>query len=174
VGIARGSGPQAIFLPHSIFQSQKMRIYEMKQNKYTILIVDDDPDDCLLIKEALRENYEETDVDIVADGSDLLGYLRELTDQGLPNLIVMDTHMPKMDGLEVLREIKADSRFKGIPVVIMTGLALDAGISGAYESGANTVIEKPNSFEELTLVMKRVCDYWFRVSSGLPSCFGRK
>lgn len=126
-----------------------------------ILIADDDLDDCLFLEEAWRACSREIEVSFVHDGDRLLEYLRERIGDGLPNLIVMDARMPGKDGLEALREIKSEPRLREIPVVVMTGMLHDKIVDLAYELGANTIFQKPDTIDELIRIIRPVHDYWF-------------
>jgi CheY-like chemotaxis protein len=78
-------------------------------------------------------------------------------------VIILDLHMPKKDGREALREIKADPELRKIPVVVLTTSSADSDIARVYELGANSFISKPVAFNSLVAVMKSIGEYWFRV-----------
>ena len=104
----------------------------------------------------------------VQNGEDLLDYLFRRgpyappTDAPRPGLILLDLNLPRKDGREALREIKADSGLKRIPVIVLTTSKADTDIAGLYDLGANSFISKPAQFEALVNVMKSVRQYWFR------------
>ncbi len=135
----------------------------------TIHMCDDDPDDRLLIKEALQEAKVPNEIDYTEDGEQLLRYLRRegefenLKDQPMPGLILLDLNMPKKDGRETLIEIKKDNKLKHIPVVILTTSRADEDILKSYEMGVNSFISKPVTFGNLVVAVKAVTDYWFNV-----------
>lgn len=135
----------------------------------TVLVADDDPDDQLLIKEALAEVRPCIRVDFVEDGVALLDYLNrsgafaDLTDRPLPRLVLLDLNMPLKDGREALFEIKSDPSFWHIPIVILSTSNADYDIRRAYQLGANSFVTKPASFERLVGVMKAIDTYWFDV-----------
>ena len=134
-----------------------------------ILVVDDDPDDQLLIREALDEARVQTDVQVVNDGLELLDYLRRggrfsRIDTPQPDLILLDLNMPRMGGHEVLQTLKADPELRKIPIVVLTTSKRDEDVQRSYEFGANTFITKPNSFPELVDVVQALEKYWFRVA----------
>jgi len=112
----------------------------LKGRPGTVLMADDDPDDCLFVKDALSETRVAKDFHCVEDGQELLKYLRregKYADRSLfpyPDLILLDLNMPGKDGLEALTEIKADPDFRTIPVVILTTSRDEKDIAGSYEA----------------------------------------
>ena len=134
-----------------------------------ILMADDDADDRLLAKDALAECQLAGDLHFVENGEELLDYLHrrgnytQLADSPRPGLILLDLNMPKKDGREALREIKADPALRKIPVVVLTTSKADTDIGRIYELGANSFISKPVSFESLVDVMKTIGRYWFEI-----------
>ena len=141
----------------------------MKQNfDPIILMADDDPDDRMLMKEALEENKFPHSVHFVADGAELLDYLYKRGRFGFeqtfrPNLILLDLNMPKIDGLEVLAYIKADAGLKKIPVIIFTTSVAEQDIIKAYDLGVNSFICKPSGFDKLVEVVREIGNYWFGI-----------
>jgi CheY-like chemotaxis protein len=130
----------------------------------TILIADDDEDDRLLFAEALAESCSGGELRFVRDGQELLQYLRqEGVYAGLaprPTLILLDLHMPGMDGGEVLRRIKASPELRQIPVVCFSTSALPADVSRSYDLGASGYITKPSTFFGLVERMRCLSQYW--------------
>jgi CheY-like chemotaxis protein len=135
----------------------------------TILIADDDADDRLMAKEALEECRLTNHLDFVEDGVELLNYLRgkgRYAAKGAarrPGLIILDLNMPKMDGREALREIKADPSLRRIPVVVMTTSKAEEDIYRTYDLGVNSFITKPVTFEGLVTVMRAMGRYWIEI-----------
>lgn len=131
-----------------------------------ILVADDDPDDCLLTREAFRDSQLANELHFVHNGEELLDYLRgasPYTDRQrypLPGLILLDLNMPLKDGREALLEIKSDPRLRNIPVVILTTSAEEEDILRSYANGANSFISKPVSFSGLLDVIKAIGHYW--------------
>ncbi|WP_028239828.1 response regulator [Stutzerimonas azotifigens] len=131
-----------------------------------VLIADDDPDDCLLVREAFRECGITNPVRFVHNGQELLDYLRQhppYDDQRqypLPGLILLDLNMPLKDGREALIEIKSDAQLRAIPVVVMSTTSADEDIVGSYRLGSNSFITKPASFNGLLDVVKVLGRYW--------------
>ncbi len=135
----------------------------------TILMADDDPDDCLMAKDALEESRLANGIRFVEDGEELLDYLHQrgkyVAPEAAPRpgLILLDLNMPRMDGREALREIKADSELRRIPVVVLTTSKAEEDILRTYDLGANSFIIKPVTFEALVEVMKTLAMYWFEI-----------
>src|SRR5205807_5292916 len=119
---------------------------------------DDDDDDRLLAQDALRESKLEGDLRFVENGEELLDYLNHRgkyqnpADAPRPALILLDLNMPRKDGREALREIKADPELKRIPVVVLTTSKAETDVGTIYELGANSFISKPFQFEALVNV----------------------
>lgn len=139
-----------------------------------ILIADDDPDDCLLIREAFRECRLTNELRFVHDGEELLDYLRaappcaDRQRQPLPGLILLDLNMPLKDGREALIEIKSDPRLRSIPLVILTTSTEEEDILRSYANGANSFISKPVSFSGLLDVIQAIGRYWLNTAT-LPT-----
>jgi CheY-like chemotaxis protein len=140
----------------------------------TILMADDDPDDRLLTKEAMEESRLLNPLHFVEDGEALMDYLyqREIySDAKLaprPGLILLDLNMPRKDGRQALKEIKADPDLRQIPVVVLTTSKAEEDILRSYDLGVSGFVTKPVSFEELVEIMKVIAKYWFQVVE-LPS-----
>ena len=134
-----------------------------------ILMADDDADDRLLAKDALNECRMAGDLHFVENGEELLDYLyrrnrfTQLSDSPRPGLILLDLNMPKKDGREALKEIKADPELRKIPVVVLTTSRAETDIGRIYDLGANSFIAKPVSFDSLVEVMKVLGRYWFEI-----------
>ncbi len=139
-----------------------------------ILMADDDEDDRLMAREALDEARLINKMDFVEDGVDLMDYLyrrgkyEELKDKPLPGLILLDLNMPRKDGREALKEIKADRRLQLIPVVVLTTSKAEEDVLRTYDLGVSSFITKPVTFEGLVEIMKNLAKYWFDIVT-LPS-----
>ena len=133
-----------------------------------ILMADDDADDRLLAKDAMNEAQMGGELRFVENGEELLDYLRRRGPYAngasvpRPSLILLDLNMPKMDGREALRAIKADPDLRRIPVVMLTTSKADTDINSLYELGVNSFITKPFQFDVLVKVMRMVGDYWLK------------
>lgn len=139
-----------------------------------ILIADDDADDRLLTKDALSEARVINDLYFVEDGQELMDYLNqrgryaETSSAPRPGLILLDLNMPKKDGREALKEIKADPDLRRIPVVVLTTSKAEEDIFRSYDLGASSFITKPVTFEGLVELMKAMGQYWIEFVE-LPS-----
>ena len=135
----------------------------------SILMADDDPDDRLLLEEAMEEADVHANVTFVEDGQELMDYLMTTALAGgsieAPGLILLDLNMPRMDGREALREIKKHPSLCRIPVVILTTSRSEEDVARAYASGANSYITKPVSFDELVDVVRQIGHYWLKTVS---------
>ena len=134
---------------------------------FVILMADDDPDDCLLVREAISESGRVYDLRIVRDGEELLDYLShrgnyaEAGKAPRPDLILLDMKMPKKDGREALRDLKADAHLKKIPVVVLTTSTDKEDIEYMYRLGVNSYVTKPVTFRGLVDLMDTLGKYWF-------------
>lgn len=132
----------------------------------TILMADDDEDDRLLTRDALVESRVANDLRFVEDGEELMDYLQrrgpyaDPANSPRPGLILLDLNMPRKDGREALREIKADPELRRIPVVILTTSKAEEDIYRSYDVGANSYITKPVTFDGLIELMRTLGRYW--------------
>ena len=132
-------------------------------------MADDDADDCLLVRDALRETRQTHDLRIVRDGEELLDYLRRRGDyetprkSPYPDLILLDLKMPRKDGREALRELKADPRLRIIPIVVLTTSMAKDDIGFCYGIGVNSYVTKPTTFRGLVDLMLTLEKYWFEL-----------
>lgn len=137
------------------------------RKRTVVIIAEDDPDDRLLIKDALKQACNTVDVHFVQDGAEMLDYLhhrgkyKEIGSAPQPELVLLDLNMPKKGGLEVLQEIKGDTALRTIPVVVLTTSRSPEHVSRSYELGGNGFITKPESYTELVEIMKTLDQYWF-------------
>ena len=133
-----------------------------------VLMAEDDSDDRLLVKDAMAECRWEGDLRFVENGEELLDYLMrrgkysQPVSAPRPGLILLDLNMPRKDGREALREIKADAELRRIPVVVFTTSKADTDIGRLYDLGANSFISKPIQFDALVSVMRILGQYWFQ------------
>jgi CheY-like chemotaxis protein len=135
----------------------------------TILLADDDPDDRKLTQDAFAENRLANLLHCVEDGEELLDYLHrrgkydKLRGEALPGLILLDLNMPRKDGREALKEIKADPEFRRIPIVVLTTSKAEEDILRSYDLGVNSYVTKPVTFKSLVELIKVLGRYWFEV-----------
>ena len=139
---------------------------EQYRKPITILMADDDDEDCQLTKEAWEENKLANDLRFVRDGEELLEYLERRgrysnpDDSPIPGIILLDLNMPKKDGREALEEIKASPDLRRIPVVVLTTSKAEEDILRSYDLGANSYITKPVTFDGLVETVQHLEQYW--------------
>ena len=136
-----------------------------------VLLVEDNPGDVRLTKEALKEGKLLNQLTVVGDGVEALLFLRKegiYADAPQPELILLDLNLPKKDGREVLAEIKADPNLRRIPVVVLTTSSSEEDILKIYDLHANCYITKPVDLEQFMGVVKSIEDFWVSVAK-LPS-----
>ncbi len=132
----------------------------------TIVMADDDEDDRLLVRDALAQAPVPATLRFVEDGGELLEYLRRErryappAEAPAPSLVLLDLNMPRMNGMEALREIRGDPALCRIPVVVMTTSSRREDVRRSYELGANSFITKPVTFSGLVEVMRALGHYW--------------
>jgi len=139
-----------------------------------ILLIEDDPLDMELTLFALQENKIANHVQVIRDGEEALDFLfckgkyssRDKTCQ--PHLVLLDIKLPKVDGLEVLRQLKYNEHTKAIPVVILTSSVLERDVINGYKFGANSYIQKPVDFEEFKKIITELGLYWLKYNRGVP------
>jgi len=135
----------------------------------TILMADDDEDDRLMTKDALEESRLHNELRFVEDGEELMDYLRRQGEYAdaekapRPGLILLDLNMPRKDGREALKEIKADPELRRIPIIVLTTSKAEEDILRTYDLGVNSFITKPVSFQGLVEVMKSLALYWLEI-----------
>jgi len=142
-----------------------------KRREVDILLVEDNPDHVELILKTLEENNVLNEVYVVTNGEDALDFLYQrgkYADAPRPGVILLDIKLPRVDGIEVLRQIKADAKLKPIPVVMLTTSAGEREIVESYNYGANSYIVKPVDFQQFAKVIKELKLYWMVISS-LPT-----
>jgi CheY-like chemotaxis protein len=135
-----------------------------------ILLVEDNEGDIVLTLEALSDAKLKNSVSVVRDGAEALDYLMERKQQPslLPDLILLDINLPKIDGKEVLHAIKNDDKLKKIPVVMLTTSSSELDITEAYQNHANCFITKPVDLDKFFNVVKVIEDFWITIVK-LPS-----
>ncbi|MEM7042119.1 MAG: response regulator [Pseudomonadota bacterium] len=152
----------------------------MTQRPISILVADDDPDDRMMIEEAFAENRIANKLVFVEDGEQLLAYLRregdyaDRADEPYPGIILLDLNMPKKDGREALRDLKADPDLCRIPIVVLTTSQAEEDIVRTYGLGVSSFVTKPVSFEGLVEAVRVICQYWIQIVALPPECSNRQ
>lgn len=140
-----------------------------------ILLVEDNARDEELVLRALHRNNITSCVVVARDGAEALDYLfasgahAERNDAELPTVCLLDLKLPKIDGLEVLRRIRADPRTKLLPVVLLTSSKADSDRIAAYGSGANSFVQKPIAFAEFSEAIRQLGLYWLLLNEPPPA-----
>lgn len=144
-----------------------------------MLVADDDPDDRLLLQDAMVETDLAADVRFVEDGEQLMDYLHRRGSYAdphcspRPGLILLDLNMPRKDGREVLSEMAAEPGLRRIPVVVMTTSRAEEDIDRCYGLGANSYITKPGTFSAMVDVARTIARYWFEIVALPEACHVR-
>lgn len=138
-----------------------------------ILLVEDSPNDIELTLAALAENHLANEVVVVRDGAEALDYLRrrgifKLRAQGNPAVILLDLKLPKVDGLEVLREIKQDPALRAVPVVMLTSSREEQDLTRSYNLGVNAYVVKPVEFTQFADSIKELGLFWAVINEPPP------
>jgi len=141
----------------------------------TILLVEDNPDDVELMLKALRKNHITNEITVVSDGAEALDFLlvagnRSENDQsGMPAVVLLDLKLPKIDGLEVLRRLRANERTRFLPVVILTSSNEEQDIVNGYSLGVNSYVRKPIDFTRFAEAVSHLGLYWLLLNEAPPS-----
>jgi len=136
----------------------------------SILLVEDNPHDEALTLRALQKRHLASDIAVVRDGAEALNYLfckaayADRHPAHLPSVVLLDLKLPKVDGLEVLRRLRADARTKVLPVVVLTSSDEPRDVIESYQAGANSYVRKPVEFEQFAEAVQQVGLYWLLVN----------
>jgi CheY-like chemotaxis protein len=138
-----------------------------------ILLVEDSPNDVELTLAALAENHLANEVVVVSDGEEALDYLRrrgrfQLREPGNPAVVLLDLKLPKVDGLEVLAQVKGDAALKSIPVVMLTSSREEQDLVKSYNLGVNAYVVKPMDFPEFVEAVREVGLFWAVINHPPP------
>ncbi|MGA2827102.1 MAG: response regulator [Streptosporangiaceae bacterium] len=135
-----------------------------------ILLIEDNPDDVALTLRALKKNHILNPITVASDGAEALEFLFDDDDTHArePGLILLDLKLPKVDGLEVLRRIRADERTSLIPIVVLTSSKLEEDILSSYRGGANAYVRKPVNFAEFAEAIKTLGMFWLLLNEAVP------
>lgn len=138
----------------------------LQQRRARILLVEDNPGDVRLTIEAFKDGQVDNPMDVVKDGVEALAYLHQegqYADRPLPDLILLDLNLPRMDGREVLAAVKADSRLRHIPVVVLTTSEAEQDVLKSYLLQAACFITKPVDFDKFSDAVKLIDSFWLSV-----------
>jgi two-component system, chemotaxis family, response regulator Rcp1 len=133
----------------------------------TVLLVEDDPGDVLIAREALAAGRLSTDLHVVTDGIDAMSYLRrtdEFSEATRPDLILLDLNLPRKSGHEVLAEVKQDPELRRIPVVVLTTSQAQEDVTKSYDLHASVHVAKPVDFDQFTEVVRQIDDFFGNVA----------
>ena len=147
----------------------------MASEPYRILLVEDDPGDVLITSEALEAGPLHHELDVVGNGEEAIAYLRQqgrFVDASTPHLVLLDLNLPRVDGREVLAEIKGDAELCTIPIIVLTTSDAEADVLRTYALHANAYITKPVDFERFHEVVRQIDDFFLKVVR-LPNRAGR-
>ena len=137
----------------------------------SVLLVEDNEGDVVLVREALAEGDKTADLHVVRDGLEALAFLRHeegFSDVPRPDVILLDLNLPKLHGSEVLHQLKRDRDLRSIPVVILSTSSSEADVRDSYLHRANCYITKPSDFDHFVKMIHRLQEYWFEVVSLPP------
>lgn len=139
-----------------------------------VLIMEDNPSDMMLVLHALAEHHQQAKVFVVRDGEAALDYLfcrgqfKERSKLEQPKLVLLDLKVPKMNGFQVLTEVRKNPLTKLIPVVVLTSSNQTQDVVAAYEVGANSYVQKPVDFDALSEVIRELGSYWLGINLAAP------
>ena len=140
-----------------------MSTVEAKGVPLQVLLVDDSPGDVRLTREAFRESNDTIVIHVASDGVEAMAFLRQeaaFAAAPRPDLILLDLNLPRMDGREVLAQIKGDNRLKTIPTVILTTSDAEADIVMSYQLQANCYLTKPAHWDAFDVLVRSINDFW--------------
>jgi CheY-like chemotaxis protein len=141
-----------------------------KPSEISILLVEDNPDDIEITRRALEKGRVMNELIVARDGQEALDILfgARNGETRFPGLILLDLNLPKVDGREVLEKVKADSKLKRIPVVVLTVSTREEDIVRSYDLGVNTFITKPVRFQDFIKVVTTIKEYWLLIATLPP------
>ena len=146
----------------------------MAGNEIEILLIEDNPGDLELTLHALRKNNLANKIQVARDGEEALDFLfcrgefKERNRNQAPKLVLLDLKLPKVDGIEVLRQIKRDPHTKSIPVTVLTTSKEQSDLKSCYELGVNSYIQKPVDFDKFRETVKQFSLYWLLINTPPP------
>lgn len=141
----------------------------MTRRQVEILLVEDNEDDIELTLHALRKERLANSIELARDGEEALNFLFANDSDAPPKLVLLDLKLPKVDGLEVLKRLKASPRMRTVPVVILTSSKEERDLVMGYNLGANSYIQKPVDFDQFRETVKKVGLYWLVINETAPA-----
>ena len=139
---------------------------EIRERSIEILLVEDNPSDVRLVQEGLKDGKLRNSLNVVGDGEDALAFLRnegEYQDAPHPDLILLDLNLPRVDGREILTQIKSCPELKRIPVVVLTTSKSEEDILRSYELQANCYITKPVDLDQFITIVQSIEEFWLTI-----------
>ncbi len=137
---------------------------------FHVLLVEDNPADAELTREALTAQRDDLVVDFATDGFEALDYLQRRAEANmqLPDLVILDLNMPRMSGKDFLADVRQDARFRALPIIVLTTSAAEEDIHQSYALGANSFVNKPMEFNQFEEAVQLMQNFWFSLAR-LPS-----
>ncbi len=167
-------GREQPFTSHCDIRVEMAEVAITREDPRRILLIEDNPNDVALTIRALTKNRITNDVVVAKDGVEALDFLfgtgaqeRGNTDD-LPVLVLLDLRLPKVDGFEVLRQIRANEATKLLPVVILTSSKEDQDLAAGYKLGANSIVRKPVDFDQFLVAVQQLGLYWLVLNEPPP------
>lgn len=149
---------------------------DISMDKPILLLVEDNLDDIALTVRAFRKASTEIELVVVRDGAEALNYLLgpeasgQQRDGQLPTIVLLDLKLPKLNGLEVLRQVRANARTRCLPVIVFTSSREEQDIAAAYAYGANSYLRKPVDFTVFSEMARLLSIYWLQFNEPAPRC----
>lgn len=135
----------------------------VNSKKPRVLVVEDNPVDVQILQHAFSTAEVALEIDVADDGESAMDLLQKQSQSAqtpLPGLVILDLNLPKMSGLEVLREMRNNQRLKRIPVVVMSSSRSERDVNSAYDSGANLYVRKPNDLDNVERLIQAIVQVW--------------
>lgn len=138
----------------------------MTDRRCHVLLVEDNPADAELTREALTAGRPDLLVETVEDGLEAVTYLRSRAEQlrSLPDLVIVDLNMPRMSGKDFLADVRGDEHFRALPVIVLSTSSAEGDITDSYRLGANSYVNKPMELVAFEEAVRHLQDFWFSVA----------
>ena len=174
--MAEESGPTLSSIRARVFI---FHFQDKKMSTRRILLVEDDSKDAELTLTVLSEHDLAKDVVVTRDGEEALDYLHcrgsfAGRPGGNPAVVILDLKLPKMDGLEVLQQVRSDEKLKLVPVVVLTSSKNERDVAASYDNGVNAYVVKPVDFQEFVNVIRQLGIFWTIINEPPPGSFNNK